>query len=173
MLKKLKFQSSSFFESDKEISDPHKREVLESFYQTFDFFDLIKQWNEIVGPMLGQNTSPLRIKGDSLFVVTKHAAFAQQLNFLTEVIKEKIFQTFPKLKTVIKKIVFETNPHFFKQIEMKDTDPKKFERPVPLHPMSPQYRKARAEAEQLFSHLEDAEFRQSMISIYIQASTRT
>ncbi len=170
MLKKLKFQSSSFFESDKEVTDPHKRERLEAFYQTFDFFDLIKQWSDIVGPMLGQNTSPLRIKGDSLFVVTKHAAFAQQLNFLTEIIKEKIFQTFPKLRSMIKKIVYETNPNFFKEIEQKKVEEK--EKPAPLHPMSPQYKKAKAEAEQLFSHLEDPEFRASMISIYIQASTR-
>lgn len=170
MLKKLKFQSSSFFESDKEVSDPQKRELLESFYQTFDFFDLIKQWPEIVGPMLGQNTSPLRIKGDSLFVVTKHAAFAQQLNFLTEIIKEKIFQTFPKLRSVIKKVVYETNPHFFKEIEQRQEIEKA--KPAPLHPMSPQYRKAKAEAEQLFSHIEDPEFRASMISIYIQASTQ-
>ena len=172
MLKNLKFQSSSFYDSDKQASDPHKREIMESFYQTFDFFDLIKQWSEIVGPMLAQNTSPLRIKGDSLFVVTKHAAFAQQLNFLTEIIKQKIFQTFPKLKTIIKKIVFETNPHFFKEIEMKQTEAVK-KQPEPIHPMSPQYRKARAEAEQLFAHLEDPEFRQSMINIYIQTSIRT
>lgn len=169
MLKKLKFQSSSFFESDLEVKDPQKRELLESFYQTFDFFDLIKQWPEIVGPMLGQNTSPLRVKGDSLFVVTKHAAFAQQLNFLTEIIKEKIFQTFPKLRPIIKKIVYETNPHFFKEIEQKKEIEKT--QPAPLHPMSPQYRKAKADAEQLFSHIEDPEFRASMISIYIQAAT--
>ncbi|MFY7994528.1 MAG: DUF721 domain-containing protein [Bacteriovoracaceae bacterium] len=171
MLKKLKFQSSSFFDSDKEVSDPQKKERLEAFYQTFDFFDLIKQWPEIVGPMLGQNTSPLRIKGDSLFVVTKHAAFAQQLNFLTEIIKEKIFQTFPKLRSIIKKVVYETNPHFFKEIETKQVEQKA--KPAPIHPMSPQYRKAKAEAEQLFNHLEDAEFRASMISIYIQAHTQT
>jgi len=52
----------------------------------FNFLQLIKDWESIVGPMMAKNTVPLKVKSKTLFISTKHAIFAQELGFLTPVI---------------------------------------------------------------------------------------
>ena len=73
---------------------------------TFDFIHLVKNWDKIVGPMLAQNTIPLKIKSRNLFILTKHAVFSQELGFMVQLIIDKIEEQFPNFKGQIKKIRF-------------------------------------------------------------------
>ena len=73
---------------------------------TFDFIHLIKQWDQIVGKMMADNTIPLKIYKSSLIISAKHPIFAQELGFLAPMIIEKIHASFPELKSKVSKIKF-------------------------------------------------------------------
>jgi hypothetical protein len=165
MFKKIDYKRLNY--GDLERIDAHdiKRDEMHSFYQTFDFLDLIKGWPEIVGPKLAAVTSPLKIKGDCLFIMTRHSSYSQELSFSQEIIKTAIFKHFPKLKPVIKKLGFQTQEGFFEQ---KAREEKAKEQVPKLHPQSPKYKLLKAEAERLFGHIEDSEVKEMMISLYIQ-----
>ena len=97
MFKKLDFKGLNYKELDRYDSHDLKRENLHSFYQTFDFLELVTKWPEIIGPALAKVTSPLKIKGDSLIIVSKHASYSQNISFLSEEIKQKIFDPRPPM----------------------------------------------------------------------------
>lgn len=167
MFKKLDFKKLNFGDLDRVDSHDIKRDELHSFYLTFDFLDLIKKWPEIVGPKLASVTSPLKIRQDSLFVITKHSSYSQELSFLSETIKKEIFKSFPNLKPIIKKLAFQTQENFFEQKAMKEAllvqqSPK-------LHPQSPKYKLLKIEAERLFQDVEDSELKSVLISLFIQS----
>jgi len=138
---------------------------MQSFYNTFDFLELIKKWPQIVGPKMAPVTSPLRIRKDCLFIVTMHAIYSQELSFLTEPIKTEIFKVFPNLKPIIKKIVFQTQEGFFKE---KAKDEQELSLKSKLHPQSPRYKALKLEAERLFNDVEDPLHKEMLISLYIQ-----
>ncbi len=168
MFKKIDFKGLNY--ADLEKLDPHdlKRDEMTSFYQTFDFLDLIKKWPQIVGPKLSDVTSPLRMKQDSLFVMTKHSVYSQELSFLSEEVKVEIFKHFPRLKNIIKKIVFQTQEKFFEKQEQESA---RIEKEVQkLHPQSPRFKLLKIQAERLFQDVPDNEFRERLISIYIQSN---
>jgi hypothetical protein len=168
MFKKINFNGQNYRDLDRFDSHDLKREELKFFYQTFDFLELIKKWPEIVGPQMSLVTSPLKIKFDSLFIITKHSVFSQELSFLSEQIKQEIFKCFPELKQIIKKLVFQTQETYFQNSksnlssQSQEIEPK-------LHPQSPAYKKRKQEAERLFSEVSDDELRQVLTSIYIQS----
>ena len=166
MFKKLNFKGLNY--KDLEHFDSHdlKREKLHSFYQTFDFLELVRKWPEIIGPSLSTVTSPLKIKGDTLIIISKHASFSQNISFLSEDIKLKIFAILPALKPIIKKLNFQTQESFFNQIEAAEA--KKPAIPK-MHPQDPRYKVMKLEAERLFSDILDDDLRLMMISIYIQS----
>jgi hypothetical protein len=167
MFKKINFKGLNYKDLDRYGSHDLKRDEMHSFYQTFDFLELIKKWPEIVGPKMSPVTSPLKIKSDSLFIITKHASYSHELSYLSEEIKSEIFKVFPKLRPVIKKLVFQTQEGFFesrKAVENEAQTPK-----ARLHPQSPKYKLLKLEAERLFNDIEDDELRTKMISIYIQS----
>ncbi len=167
MFKKISFKGLNYKELDRLESHDIKRDELSAFYSTFDFLDLIEKWPEIVGTKLCTVTSPLKIKNDSLFIVTKHSSYSHELSFLTEPIKIEIFRFFPHLAPIIKKIVFQTNEVFFNLIKntgAPDTTPLV----TKLHPQNPKYKLIKAEAEKTFSDVEDEELKKDLISIYIQ-----
>jgi hypothetical protein len=168
MFKKLDFKKLNYKELDRLDSHDLKRDEMHSFYQTFDFLDLIKKWPEIVGPKLAPVTSPLKIRQDSLFVITKHSVYSQELSFLAELIKVQIFKVFPHLKPVIKKLVFQTQENYFDQKAEREKE-KTLAEPTRLHVQSPQYKLRKMEAERLFADVEDPELREMMISIFIQS----
>lgn len=166
--KKIDFKGLNYKELDRFGSHDLKRENLHSFYQTFDFLQLIKKWPEIVGPKLSGVTSPLKIKSDSLFIMAKHASYSHQLSFLSEEIKTEIFKVFPQLKPVIKKLVFQTQENYFNQPE--SVEEAKKNPPAPkLHPQSPQYKILKMEADRLFAGVEDQELKEILTSIFIQS----
>lgn len=167
MFKKLDFKRLNYGELDKLDSHDIKRDQLHSFYQTFDFLELIKKWPEIVGAKLAAVTSPLKIKQDSLFIMTKHPSFSEHLSFLSEDIKREVFKFFPNLKPVVKKLSFQTQEGFFNLKEQKENAAAQA---VPkIHPQSPKYKLLKLEADKLFCDVEDEAVKETLISIFIQS----
>jgi hypothetical protein len=167
MFKKIDFKGLNYRELDRYDSHDLKRDEMKSFYQTFDFLDLIKKWPGIVGPKMAPVTSPLKLKQDSLFIITKHSIYSQELSFLSEVIKKEIFKVLPQLRPIINKLVFQTQEKFFEQ-QKKAEEARKLT-VQRIHPQSPQYKLLRLEAERLFKDIPDQELKEMMISIYIQS----
>jgi hypothetical protein len=165
MFKKIEFKGLNYKDLDRFDSHDLKREKMQSFYQTFDFLELVKKWPEIIGPALSSVTSPLKIKGDSLIIMSKHASYSQNISFLSEEIKQKIFQHFPQLKPVIKKLNFQTQESYFNQKENLEDQKKSAQK---LHPQDPKVKLLRLEAERLFGDIQDEELKQLMTSIFIQ-----
>lgn len=169
MFKKLNFSRLNYKDLDRFKEHDLKRDEMKSFFQTFDFIDLLKKWPDIVGPKMAKVTSPLRIKNDSLFVVTTHSSYSHELSYLSEEIKKAIFKALPELKTIIKKIVYETQENYFLQRDQVAAQKVEQQKPK-LHPQSPIYKQRKAEADRLFGSIVDEELRSLMISIFIQAS---
>lgn len=166
MFKKIEFKGLNYKDLERFDSHDLKRENIHSFYQTFDFLELIKKWPEIIGPALSAVTSPLKIKGDSLIIMSKHASYSQNISFLSEEIKQKIFVLFPALKPVIKKLNFQTQESFFNQKQVEEA---KKVVPPKLHPQDPRYKILKLEAERLFGDIEDLDLKDLMMSIFIQS----
>lgn len=165
--KKIAFKGLNYKDLERYDSHDLKRETLHSFYQTFDFLDLVKKWPEIIGPALAQVTSPLKVKGDSLIIMSKHASYSQNISFLSEEIKEKIFVLFPQLKPVVKRLNFQTQESFFNQKAVQE-EQKKAQIPK-LHPQDPKYKLLKIEAERLFADVADPELKEILTSIFIQS----
>ena len=168
MFKKINFNGLNYKDLERFDSHDLKRENIHSFYQTFDFLELVKKWPEIIGPALSAVTSPLKIKGDSLIIMSKHASYSQNISFLSEEIKQKIFALFPALKPVIKKLNFQTQESFFNQKQTEEAA-KKVASPPKLHPQDPRYKILKQEADRLFGDIEDAELKDLMMSIFMQS----
>lgn len=167
MFKKIDYKRLNFGDLERLDSHDIKRDEMHAFFLTFDFLELIKKWPEIVGAKLAAVTSPLKIKQDSLFVITKHASYSDELNWSSEMIKKEVFKHFPNLKPIIKKLAFQTQESFFEQKRLEEL---KVAALAPkLHPQSPRYKLLKLEAERLFSDIEDEELKTQMISIYIQS----
>ena len=166
MFKKLDYKRLNF--GDLQRFDTHdiKRDEMHSFYLTFDFLDLIKKWPQIVGEKLSAVTSPLKIRQDTLFIITKHPSYSEHLSFLSEDIKKQVFVSFPNLKPIIKKLGFQTQESFFLQKEIKDQAIAAIPK---LHPQSPKYKILNQEAQKLFADVEDPDVKAMLISIYIQS----
>lgn len=166
MFKKIDFNGLNYKDLERFDSHDLKRENIHSFYQTFDFLELVKKWPEIIGPALSAVTSPLKIKGDSLIIMSKHASYSQNISFLSEEIKQKIFALFPALKPIIKKLNFQTQESYFNQKQVEEA---KKVVPPKLHPQDPRYKILKLEAERLFGDIEDKELKDLMMSIFIQS----
>lgn len=167
MFKKIDFKGLNYKELERYDSHDLKRENLQSFYRTFDFLDLVTKWPEIIGPAMAKVTSPLKIKGDSLIIMSKHASYSQNISFLSEEIKQKIFVQFPELKSVIKKLNFQTQESYFNEVAEEQNPAKPA--PAKFHPQDPKFRLLKAEAERIFSDVSDPELKQILISIFIQS----
>jgi hypothetical protein len=133
--------------------------------KAFDFLTLIQGWKDIVGPLLAEQSTPLKIKQQTLFILTRHAAFSQEINYQSEAIKKKIETKFPELKGKIQQLAFETSESFFKEVKSQ----KEIARTNPdFHPQSPRYRAAYHEAEEIFAGSASMEEKEKWISLYIQ-----
>ncbi|MBY0517416.1 MAG: DUF721 domain-containing protein [Bacteriovoracaceae bacterium] len=161
MWKKLEFNSVSPALRG-EGASPH--EEWQRFVEGFDFFGLIEAWREIVGDMMAEQSLPLRLKNRTLFILTKHPAFAERLKFMEKLLLQKIGERFPEASHMLEHLAFESNESFFKE------KAKTFIKPPPpkLHPQSPLYKKLRQEAEVLFATVENIEEREQWISLYLQ-----
>ncbi len=141
---------------------------------SFDFISLIKAWREIAGDKLSEHTIPLKNQNGTLIVLSNHSAFANELSYMELPLKKKIFAKFPNLEKSILNIKFIVDStHFSKQylqfIAPLEKIKKKNENV--LHPYSPEFRRLKKEAEEMFGEIEDKEIRESMISLYIQSGS--
>lgn len=135
----------------------------------FNFLQLIKAWEEIVGNFMAQNTIPMKIKNKTLIISAKHPIFAQELGFLAPQIILKIKNSFPDLDDEIRNIKFVHNDfsseQFLKSEKNKNSD-KKILRPS-IHPFSPEFRQKKANAQIIFSDIEDEELKNQLINFYL------
>ena len=138
----------------------------------FNFLQLIKDWEGIVGKMMAENTVPLKIKSKTLFINTKHAIFAQELGFLAPEILKKIKTQFPELSQQVDKIKFSHSTYsaqtFNQQIKKAQikAPPGKVKKNT-LHPYSPAYKVKRQKADEYFDHIEDPEVKQMLIDFML------
>ncbi len=143
------------------------QEEWQRFVEGFDFFELVTAWRDLVGEKLAEVSIPLRLKNRTLFILTRHPAIADQMSYLERILLPKIAERFPLAKPMLDRIAFESNESFFLQRRAQHSRPA----PPRLHPYSPEYRRARAEAEALFSTVSDPTERERWISLYIQSAT--
>ena len=132
----------------------------------FNFLQLIKNWETIVGTMMAKNTIPLKIKGQILFISTKHSIFAQELGFLTPLILEKVKEQFPELENEVNKIKFlhsnMTSQEFTDNVRASSFAEKKVKKKKSLHPFSPEFLAKKSKAESFFDGIEDEEVKQML-----------
>lgn len=142
----------------------------------FDFLSLMGRWDEIVGKKLAEHTYPLKNKNKILYVLTDHPVYAEQLSFMGELIKQKIFAIFPSLKTEIKELKFEQcEKQLFEKLKPQMLEQKKETKEIEeqiLHPHSPLYKKLKSEADQVFEAIKDRELKEMLISLFIQLKTK-
>lgn len=105
--------------------------------------------------MLAQNSTPLKLTNQTLTVITSHSTFSNELNNLSEVIKQDIVKKFPNLKNQIKKIIFQNNPVIFKELKEIELshEKKEFEKKNVLNPFSPEFRSKKNEAIALYGEI--------------------
>jgi hypothetical protein len=135
----------------------------------FNFLLLIKEWEEIVGPLMAKNTIPLKIKGTTLLVSTKHSIFAQELGFLVPKLIEKITEKFPETINNITNIKF-IHSDFSQAQFMNEKKPSLLvnKKKQTLHPYSPEYQYRKKRAEELFKDIEDEEIRKALSEFYLK-----
>ncbi len=141
---------------------------------SFDFISLIKAWREIAGEKLSEHTIPLKNQNGTLLVLSNHSAFANELSYMEIPLKKKIFAKFPNLEKAILNIKFIVDStHFSKQYSQFIAPQEKIKKKNEqiLHPYSPEFRRLKKEAEEMFGNIEDKDIRESMISLYIQSGS--
>lgn len=141
----------------------------------FDFLELIKAWEEIIGKNFAKKTIPLKHKGDTLTILTEHSSYSAQLKFLEKPLIEKIGRKFEGFQGKIKRINFQSNTTIFKEkMQVLNRQIQKENAPEaapPLHPQSPEYHRLKQQADQTLGELEDEELKKSLESIFIQMKT--
>ena len=167
MFKKL---GSFFNDSSSPQKSGEKKSKYKGYHQGFDFLNLIKNWEKIVGAKFSKTTIPLSNQYGNLVILTNHPAISQTLSFLEEDIKKNIIKEFPTLVGKINRIYFQTNSTFFeKKMENALKRGHGTEKKEPtLHPFSPKYLKLKREADHIFQDIDDEELKNLLISIYIQ-----
>lgn len=137
----------------------------------FNFLQLIKSWEDIVGEMMAKNTIPLKIKNKTLYINTKHAIFSQELGFLAPEILQKIKKKFPELTDKVQYIKFShsnLSARSFTQ-EQKRSSHNDVQRPKKpsLHPQSPAYKTRLNMAKEMFAHIEDEDIQKRLIDFML------
>ncbi len=136
----------------------------------FDFFSLLNHWEEVVGTSLAQNARPLRIQHQTLIIITRHSAYAQQLSLLEDAVKKKIFTHYPILRSHIQKLRFQNSETFFKKWDQeKDRDQKiKEQNLTKRHQYDPNFQKKKESAERFFQDVQDPELKEILVSLKLQ-----
>jgi hypothetical protein len=168
MLKKL-----SLFIDHSERTEEKSKSSKHKVSDSFDFLALIKAWPEIAGAKLAEHTIPLKNQNGTLIVLSNHSAFANELSFMELPLKRKIFDKFPKLEKNILSIKFIVDSTYFsKQYDQFVYSNEQKKEQNSLHPLSPEYRKLKKEADMEFADIEDAEMKAQLSSLYIQTKRK-
>lgn len=139
----------------------------------FDFISLIKSWEDIVGKLMSENTTPLKIKKSTLFISTKHPIFAQELGFLSPKIIEKIQERFPELCGKVTSIKFTHSKISAADLKVQEEKAQTFQKKKlkkKIHKFSPQYQELLQKANELFKDIEDQELKSAFIDFYLLAN---
>lgn len=171
MLKKL----STFIEAPERHSvgnNSLKKGKSAAIKESFDFLALIRAWSEIAGAKLSEHTIPLKNQNGTLIILSNHSAFANELSYMELPLKKKIIDRFPALEKSILSIKFIVDTTHFAQQYQQFIVPIEKKKIQGLHPYSPEFRKLKKEAEELFLDVLDAELKERMISLYIQTSSK-
>ena len=163
MLKKL----SQYIDSPYADRNSYKKDKA-YLQESFDFLALIKAWKEIAGAKIAEHTIPLKNQNKTLIVLSNHSAFANELSYMELPLKKKIFDKFPNLEKSIQSIKFIVDSTHFSQQYNQFIAPLEKKQSMALHPYSPEFRKLKKEAEELFVDVDDIEIKEKMISLYIQ-----
>jgi hypothetical protein len=148
------------------------------YLSVFDLFQLIIQWENIVGASLAKKTTPLKIYRQSLIILVPHPSWAQELSFLSTPIIQKIYTHFPSAQHALKGLSFQYSPQWKPLLEqfphlknrlmnaqIEHRAPTSYS---PLHPQSPYYQTRLRQGEELFCELKDKELKDGLIKLYIQ-----
>lgn len=100
--------------------------VLEQSLKRFDLSSRLNEygvwpiWNEVVGPTVARNAQPEKIRNGTLFVKVTSAVWMQQLQYMKDIILEKLNQ---RLGTEAVKKIFFVVGRFETGIETQDEPP--------------------------------------------------
>ena len=119
-------------------------------------------WNEIVGPTIARNAQPEKIRHGTLFVKVTAPTWMQQLQYMKEMIAEKLNQRVGK--EVVKNIFFVVG-----KVEVDEPPPKAEE---PSAPARPQPGSESMPAEEQLRSIRDPEIRQSLQRLFEAKSRR-
>jgi hypothetical protein len=144
----------------------------------FDFIHLIKNWKDVVGDMLAQNSIPLKISNGTLTIITKHSTISNELNFMSSMIKTNIVKAHPELRNQFDKIYFQNSPIIFDQMkkdELQFAEEQKKKKQL-NHPFSPEYISRLSEAKEFYGEIIadkdsekiDPEIEELLLSLKIQ-----
>ena len=164
MLKKL----SQFIDSPSSSQNSFKKDKFH-LHESFDFLALIRAWKDIAGSKLSEHTIPLKNQNGTLIILSNHSAFANELSYMELPLKKKIIEKFPNLEKSILSIKFIVDSTHFNQQYSQFIEPMEKKKNQALHPYSPEFRKLKQEAEDIFGSMDDVELKESMISLYIQS----
>ena len=149
--------------SDLQISSKAHSFVTPYQNNFFDFLRLVNNWSKVVGQKLSQETSPLKIQGKKLFIMTSHSLYAQELQYLESEIIKKIGTFFPSSRSQIKNLCFQATEHF-NVIKSEQMDKAKKRKNGPkdiedsnFHHFNPEYIKAKERVKGNLSPIDDCE----------------
>lgn len=133
----------------------------------FDFIQLINTWEEIVGKLLAKNSIPRKIHNGTLYIITKHPVFTQELTMMGPEIIRKISEHIPYLKDKLKKVKFTNADYSFEEFtkEDKNMDQKKLD--AKNHPYSPHFKSKQLQAQKLFDDIDDPELKEILTGLYM------
>ena len=137
-----------------------------------NFLDLVHSWEDIVGPRISSHTLPLKNNNNCLTILTDHPVFSQQLSFLEKEIIEKVKRKFPQLTRGVSKLRFQVNAKFFKTKFEQIQKIKPENKPIILHPRSPEYKILKKEFEELNLETEDEQTKDLLLSLFIQTKMK-
>ncbi len=137
-----------------------------------DFIDFIKKWNQIVDLKIAAVSMPLNIKKGNLTILTNHPTTSETILFNKHRYQEKIHSLFPKFK--ITNFHFICQPNFFKenkndifQAKSKEVKVEKIN-PKEWHPLDPNYKRVKKEADIMFNDISDLDLKDSLTSLFLQ-----
>jgi hypothetical protein len=143
-----------------------KNRAKQSFDQLMSLINLYNSWSHLIGQFLGENSLPSKIYKNTLYIVTSHQAYAQEImNYQTHIMdkinKSKILSGIPieNLKSTYNYKSFqESKQKFDEYIHKKQANSS-----------IKQYSKKDIEiAKNEFQDLEDQDLRELMASLYLQ-----